>query len=532
MKARVVARTLGQLTVLLGLAMLVPGAIAAFYGETLGVLSFIMASLTAIGIGLMMMHLGADEDTGHKEAFAIVSFSWLLAALLGSLPFVFLGLSPLDSLFESMSGFTTAGATTLADFNSQGYWVLTSDQVNASIAYALMDGASRALGSSSNIVLSPLGKLLQIYPLSIDRTFYGLLFWRSFIQLLGGMGIILLFLAVLPHLGIAGRQLYSVEGLGLKKEALTPRVKNTAKTFWSIYLGMVAIEALILKAIGLPLYDSFCTAFTSLATGGFSPKAYSIAAYNSVPVEAVVCIFLILGGTNFILYYRIIFKMDPTRLIKDPEFKLYLLILGAATAILMIWGRVPGDNWDQFRFSSFQAVSTMTTTGFVNNFTYDAWSLAAKLTLIILMLIGGCTGSTGGGIKVGRVLIILKYVEKGLVQSLHPRAVKAVKLGTIVVDDEIVQSVLLYTVLYFMIFLFSALLFAISESATPNFNAISAISASACCLGVVGPGFGLVALDFSQISQAGRLLGFTCMYMGRLEIIPVLLLIFPGLWKK
>jgi len=524
--------TLGRLTIVLGLTMLVPAIVAAIYGEILGVLAFVMAALMTSGIGLLMRHLGAKDDTGHKEAFAIVSFSWLLAALVGSLPFIFLGLSPLDSLFESMSGFTTAGATTLADFNSQGYWILTPDQVNASIAYALMYGTSRTVGNFSAIAPVSLGTLWQIEPSSADRTFFGLLFWRSFIQLIGGMGIIVLFIAVLPHLGIAGRQLYSVVGLGLKKEALTPRVKNTAKTFWSIYLGLVAAEALILKAIGLPLYDSFCTAFTSLATGGFSPKAYSIAAYNSVLVEAVVCIFLILGGTNFILYYRIIFKKDPIWLIKDPEFKLYLLILGTATAILMIWGRVPEDIWDQFRFSSFQAVSTMTTTGFVNNFTYDAWSLAAKLTLIILMLIGGCTGSTGGGIKVGRVLIILKYVEKGLVQSLHPAAVKAVKLGTIVVDDEIVQSVLLYTVLYFMIFLFSALLFAISESANPNFNAISAISASACCLGVVGPGFGLVALDFSQISQAGRFLGFVCMYMGRLEIIPVLLVIFPGLWKK
>lgn len=532
MKARVVVHTLGQLTVLLGLAMLVPAAVAAIYGEALGVLAFLMASLITLGIGLLMRHLGAEDDMGHKEAFAIVSFSWLLAALLGALPFIFMGLNPLDSLFESMSGFTTAGATTLTDFSSQGYWILTSDQVNASLAYALMDGASRTLASSSATALVPLGRLWQIEPLSVDRTFYGLLFWRSFIQLIGGMGIIVLFLAVLPHLGIAGRQLYSVEGLGLEKEALTPRVKNTAKTFWSIYLGLVTVEALILKAIGLPLYDSFCTAFTSLATGGFSPKAYSIAAYNSVLVEAVVCIFLILGGTNFILYYRIIFKKDPKRLIQDPEFKLYLLILGAATIILMIWGMVPGDMWNQFRFSSFQVVSTMTTTGFVNNFTYDAWSLAAKLTLIILMLIGGCTGSTGGGIKVGRVLIILKYVEKGLVQSIHPAAVKTVKLGTIAVDDEIVQSVMLYTVLYFMIFLSSSLLFAIFESANPNFNAISAISASACCLGVVGPGFGLVALDFSQISQAGRLLGFLCMYMGRLEIIPVLLLIFPGLWKR
>lgn len=536
MKIKVVLHTLGQLAILLGSLMLLPGFVSAIYKEPLNVVAFALASLFAIFAGLVMKRLGCKGDMDIKEAFAAVSLGWLLATFLGSLPFILLGMPALDALFESMSGFTTTGATILTEYNSQGYWVLAPDMVEGSLAHAIVEGASAYfIGSKSSNATIDLfyGVTLDlVHLLSIKGTFYGLLFWRSFSQLLGGMGIILLFIAILPNLGVAGRQLYHIDGPGLTKEAFTPRVKNTAKTFWSIYLGLVVVEALMLLAAGLPLYDSLCTAFTSIATGGFSPKAYSIAAYNSVLVEGIVCVFLIMGGMSFFLLYRIIHRRDVVLLAKDSEFRFYLLIMSLSFLIVMIWGKIPGDITNQLRFSIFQIISTMTTTGFVNNFNYDAWSLAAKLALIILMLIGGCTGSTAGGIKVGRVLIALRYTYNELIHALHPRAIMPMRLGDTIVREDVVRSVILFMLLYLMIFIGASLAFAITESDSLQFNALSAISASACCLGVVGPGFGVVALDFSGVSQAGRLLGIICMYFGRLEIVPALMLLLPELWKK
>jgi trk system potassium uptake protein TrkH len=535
MNTKIVLRTLGLLAVLLGLLMVIPGLVSAIYREPLGVVSFGISSFVAVTVGLILKHFGESSNMGHREAFATVSLCWLLAALLGAMPYIFLGLAPVDAVFESMSGFTTTGATILSEYNSQGYWILNKDLVEGSIAYALADRAANYLLSRSpnEIIDLYFGLTLDLENLlSIKGTYYGLLFWRSFSQLLGGLGIVLLFIAILPNLGVAGRELYSVEGLGLTKEALTPRVKNTAKTFWGIYLGLTGLEALLLMAAGLPVYDSLCTSFSSISTAGFSPMAYSIGKYNSIFVEAIVCIFLLLGGTNFIIYYHIILKRNFRSLIRDPEFRLYIVIMSISIIMLMLWGRISGGFFTQLRLSIFQVVSTMTTTGFVNNLDYDSWSLAAKIILVLLMMIGGCTGSTGGGMKVGRVLIVLKYIYNELIHSLHPKAVMAIKIGDKTVKENTVKSVLLFVQLYILMFILATLAFAILESANPQFNALSAISAAACCLGVVGPGFGVVALDFTGISQAGRVLGAFCMYIGRLEILPVILMFLPETWKK
>lgn len=516
MKSKTVLHNLGSLAIILGVLMLIPALVSVVYREPSGLAAFSLTYLVAVTLGLVMMRLGVGEEMGHKEAFATVAFSWILAASLGALPYLLLGLPPVDALFESMSGFTTAGATILTDFDSHGYWILSGEQLDSSPARHFIDEFSGLAALSS----------------AGEETIFGLLFWRSFTQLLGGMGIILLFIAILPHLGVAGRELYSVEGLGLTKEALTPHVKNTAKIFWKIYLGLVGLEALILGALGLPIYDSVCTAFTSLATGGFSPRADSIAAYNSPLVDLVVCIFLLIGGTSFLLHYRILFRKEVSAPLRDPEFRLYLFIMATGVLILILWGGIEGDLSTKFRYSVFQAASIMTTTGYVNNFSYDSWSLAAKLALIILMLIGGSTGSTGGGIKVGRILIILKHAKNELLRLIHPHAVTSLKVGEETVSGEILRSVQLYIILYLTIFLGATLAFAVTESANPSFDAISAISSSACTLGVIGPGYGVVAVDFGQITPAGRILGTFLMYLGRLEIITVLVLLMPAFWRR
>ena len=535
MNIRIVLKTLGLLTFLIGALMVIPGLVSAIYKEPLGVISFGVSSLLVLILGLILKHFGENSDMGRREAFVTVSLSWLLAAMIGALPYLILGLGPMNAIFESMSGFTTTGATILSQYNSEGYWIISPDMVQGSLAYALAERAANYLiycAPTDTIDLS-FGLTLDLGDLlAVKGTYYGLLFWRSFSQFLGGLGIIMLFIAILPNLGLAGRELYSVDGLGLVKEAITPRVRNTAKTFWGIYLGLAGLEVMLLVGAGLPIYDALCTAFASIATGGFSPVAYSIAKYNSILVEALVCIFLLLGGTNFIIYHKIILKRNFKSLIQDEEFRLYIFIILISIIMLMMWGRIPGSSFTALRSSIFQVASTMTTAGFVNNFDYDAWSMAAKVILILLMMIGGCTGSTGGGIKVGRVLIVLKYTYNELMRSLHPKAVMVVKIGDKLVKENTVKSVLLFVQLYILIFIFGVLAFAITEASNPQFNFLSAISATACCLGVVGPGFGVVALDFTGVSEAGRALGFFFMYIGRLEILPVILMLLPETWKR
>jgi trk system potassium uptake protein TrkH len=535
MDIRIVLKTLGSLTVLIGALMMIPGLVSAIYKEPLGVISFGISSLLALIVGLILKHFGENSDMGHREAFVTVSLSWLLAAMIGALPYLMLGLGPMDAIFESMSGFTTTGATILSQYNSEGYWIISPDLVQGSLAYALAERAAIYLSywAPTDAIDLFFGLTLDLGDLlSIKGTYYGLLFWRSFSQFLGGLGIILLFIAILPNLGVAGRELYSVEGLGLVKETITPRVRNTAKTFWGIYLGLAGLEVMLLVGAGLPIYDALCTAFASIATGGFSPVAYSIAKYNSILVEAIVCIFLLLGGTNFIIYHKIILKRNHKFLIQDAEFRFYIFIILISIIMLFIWGGIPGSSFTALRSSIFQVVSTMTTTGFVNNFDYDAWSIAAKVVLILLMIVGGCAGSTGGGIKVVRVLIVLKYIYNELIRSLHPRAVMVVRIGDKIIEENIIKSVILFVQLYILIFILGVLAFSIIEASNPLFNFLSIISATACCLGVVGPGFGVVALDFTGVSEAGRALGFFLMYIGRLEILPVILMLLPETWKK
>jgi len=523
MNIRVVLDVLGSLLILLGVLMLIPGLVATIYGEPAGVMALGLTSLITISSGLLMRHHGQKGDVMHREAFVIVTGGWLLATIFGSLPFTFLGLGVIDSLFETMSGFTTTGATILTEYNSDGYWIINATSAENSLAYQLVNALFDLL-MRYNLGFNDLQ-----YSIHISGTFYGLLFWRSFIQLLGGMSIILLFIAILPQLGVAGRQLYYVE---TSRGPLTPRVKSTAKIFWGIYLGFVALETLLLWVAGMPFYDSMCTSFTTVSTAGYSPLASGIAAYSSLIIEFIIIIFMIIGATNFILHYQLIYKKNIYGYINDPEFLFYMFMLASATAIIVLWGNVDGDLLHRIRLAGFHVVSISTTTGFTNNFDYDHWSSAANMVLILLMLIGGCAGATAGGIKVLRVLLVQKYTHRELVKLLHPKAVQSVWLGRISVTEGVLISVLAFTIIYLTIFFASSLALSVVESGNSSFNLLSAISAVATCMGGVGPGLGEVAFDFSRVTPLGKLIGIFCMYIGRMEIMPVLLLFLPDLWKK
>jgi len=654
MKIEVLLRAFGSLMRILGLLMLVPGIVAAYYGEISGVISFGLTALITLGVGSALRTLGPDEEMGNREAFALVALGWMGAALFGALPYLFLGISPVDALFESMSGFTTTGASIMTE-SCDGYWIINRTLAEGSIAYGLARSLPHYIlpqaGFSSNITLAMASNLTQnltynatgplawannstlpaILPyLTIKGTIKGLLFWRSLSQWLGGMGIILLFIAILPKLGVAGRQLFKAEVPGPEKDALTPRIRGTAKILWGVYVVLTAIEVVLLWLAGIGLYDALCNSFASMATGGFSPRALSIAHYQSPLIDWIIIIFIFLAGANFALHYRTI-HTDHRSLIRDREFRIYAMIILIATIVLIVAGgmgaiylgdgrdasnvnlvcvnlsgadltdlgggdyfkqynvssignlsliqanlsnltacdvslpmvslrgvnltgyRIHGGDivggelhggrlergspyWEmggRFRFAIFQVVSIMTTTGFATA-DFDGWSTAAKATLLLLMFIGACAGSTGGAIKVVRVLLAVKYAHRELLRAIHPTAIIPIKLGDSPVKEEILHSSLVFFALYLLIFAAASLLLAIVTSLDGSMDLVTVASAVATTLGNVGPGFGMVGptLSFAELHPLGKMILLLCMWIGRLEIITALLIFIPDFWER
>lgn len=526
MRIKIVFGILGTLLKILGVLMLVPGIVSTIYDEPAGVAAFALASMLAISTGILLRRLSSDEDVGNKEAFAAVALGWLFAAFFGALPFVFQGVGFVDALFESISGFSATGSTILTETNIDGYYILNETLADQSIAANLAEILRGAI--AANLTQSSVGDYISSAP----HTYFGLLFWRSFSQLIGGMGIILLYVAILPSLGVAGRQLFAAETAGPTKDTITPRVRETARILWGVYILFVGIMIALLAASGMPVFDSFCTAFSALATGGFSPRADSIAFYSNAAIEIIVTIFVFLGATSFTLHYNAIHSRKLTNWLRDPELKFFVLIMAAATAILILFGRIEGDILTQFRFAAFQVVSFMGTCGFVNTLAYDSWSTAAKLSLIMVMLIGGCAGSTAGGIKVVRLQIALKYAYSELFHLVHPKAFVPIKVGKDSVAEDVIRPILFYSFFYLATWMALSLLLAMVSAGDARVDLIAVTSGVASCMGGVGPGFGAVAFDWSQVSPLGKITGFFCMYIGKLELLPVFLLFVPELWRR
>lgn len=515
-RMNVVLGLLGKLLKVLGLLMLVPGGVAAIYQEPAGVVAFGLTSFLALIAGMILDHGRHDLDAGNREAFGIVSICWLLAAFFGALPFVFCGMGMVDALFESISGFSATGATILTESSPDGFYILNRTASEASIATMMSD----YIISAANISIP-----------AREPTYFGLLFWRAFSQLIGGMGIVILFVAVLPQLRVAGRQLFKAESVGPTKDTIVPRAKNAARILWGIYLLLNAVEIALLLFAGMPLFDAICTAFSTLATGGFSPRASSLVYYSSPLIDAIVAVFIFLGASNFTIHYRLLHG-DWRSWINDAELRFFVGIIAVATAAIMIFGGIDGDPVTQFRLASFQVISFIGTCGFVNTLTYDSWTPAAKLSLIMVMLIGGCAGSTAGGIKVFRLAVSLKYAYGELFRMLHPKAMTPIKVGGITVQEDILRPILFYSFFYLAAFFALSLALTMVCAEDPALDLTAALSGVASCMGGVGPAFGVLTFDWYKISPVGKMIGFFCMYIGRLEIMPVILLLVPDLWKE
>ncbi|MCK5659846.1 MAG: TrkH family potassium uptake protein [Methanosarcinales archaeon] len=479
-----VFNVVGSLLRFLAVLMFIPVGVAYYYNEPLS--PFLIA--TAItGISGILINMGTHKAGEYKvrESFAIVAFGWLAVAIFGALPYVFNGVSPIDAFFESMSGFTTTGSTIFTD---------------------------------------------------IEAHTKSLLFWRSFTQWLGGMGIIVLFIAILPKLAVAGRQLFKAEVPGPTSDKLRPRLRETAKILWAVYLFLTYVEIMLLYLSGrfldipqMSLYDAVTTSFSTLATGGFSPQAESIAAYNSPVVEGIIIVFMFLAGANFALHYRTIYG-DRKALFKDKEFQVYsgITLFAVLFIAFELWLRLGEGLFESFMHSAFQVVAVMTTTGFATT-DFNVWPESTRFVLFLLIFIGGCAGSTGGGMKVVRVAMLIKYSFHEMFRMLHPKAVKKLRFGQMPVSDDVMKSIISFFILYMLIFLVSSMLMLLT-----GLDIISATSSVATALSNVGPGFALVGpmQNFSFIHPAGKVLLALLMWVGRLEVFTVLVLLMPEFWKK
>ena len=482
MRWRCILYVVGLLTLFFGLTMTASLAVSLYFqdGSSLPML-FSMVITLLVGILVTLGFRGADtSNIRQREGMAIVFFGWTAVGFFGALPFYFGGveLTFTDAFFESISGFTTTGSSIFT---------------------------------------------------SIESHVKGILFWRSYIQWLGGMGIIVLSLAVLPFLKVGGMQLYKAEVPSPVPDKLKPRIQETAVTLWKVYILFTVLQILMLLAGGMNLYEAVCHTFTTMPTGGFSTKSASIAHYNSAYFDTVFILFMLMAGINFSLHYQML-RGKPLAIWKNAEGRFFLFI-SLALVLLVSWnihGEVYHSMGDSIRYGAFQVVSILTTTGFATA-DYETWPAMSQVILFMCMFIGASAGSTGGGIKCLRIMLLFKYCYRELFSLVHPRSITHIKISGKPVPEEIIRSVIGFLTLYIGLFAVCAVILA-----GLGVNFVTSLTAVASCIGNIGPGFGLVgpAENYASIPTLGKWLLIWCMLLGRLEIYTVIILLAPEFWRK
>jgi len=582
MNYRLIAKYLGHFACALGLLMIPSAGWAVYFQEWRVLWAFVFSVLVSLGAGIALALFGknAPAQMYQREALGLVGLAWLLAAGLGALPYIFSGVfSPIDAYFESMSGFTTTGSSVMTD---------------------------------------------------IEGTYKGILFWRSFTHWLGGMGIIVLFIAVLPYLGAGGKLLFKSESPGPDPRGLRPKVQDTASILYKIYGGLTILETIALMCAGMTLYDALCQTFGTLATGGFSTRQASIGAFDSVAVDAIIIIFMVCAGTNFALYFAML-RGNWTAPWRDTEWRVYIALLllctGAVTLNLLgaqhyspieataqqssqvevvndtneaiselilttstgeerflgILGRgrtVSADvrafgekeyqleyqlhgavhkttspnvearcrhatatinsdgsvDWEKtphyrvsqaLRYATFQVVAIMTTTGYCTADS-DLWPYFSRMLLLVLMFVGGCAGSTGGGMKVVRIIMLVKMAYWRLESTFRPKTVRAIRISGQVVDDDTQRTVYAFFVLYLLWFAGGALF--MSLLGLPFQTAVTSVAAT---LNNIGPGLDAVGatMNYQLVPAVGKLFLSLCMVLGRLELFSICVLFVPAFWR-
>ena len=471
---------IGRILLTEAVLLVLPMVVAVAYGEA--VLPFLIPALLLAVIGLALgLKAPKRSNLYARDGFAVVALAWLLMSVFGALPFVISGDIPhfVDAFFETVSGFTTTGASILTE-------------------------------------IEPLHR--------------GILFWRSFTHWVGGMGVLVFVMAILPMSAGDGHgmHLMRAEVPGPSVGKLVSRMGDTAKILYGIYLVMTVIEIILLLLGGMPLFDACIHAFGTAGTGGFSCRNLSVGAYDSAYFDVVIGVFMLLFGVNFNLYYFLLIKRFRD-VFHSEELRAYLLIVGAAVAaiaadIVHLYGTVGRS----LRYAFFQVASIITTTGFATA-DFNAWPEFSRAILVILMFVGACAGSTGGGIKVARVVILCKTSLGDMRKMLHPNAVTTVRFEGKPLTDRTIRSVHLFLTVYILIFTISVLLLSLDR-----FDLITTFTAVAACINNIGPGLEVVGPmgNYAQFSPAGKLLLSFNMLVGRLEIFPMLLLFAPSIWKR
>ncbi len=482
MRWRYLLNIVGMLTIFFGLTMIFPVFAGLYYKD-----QSVIPLLKSMGITIIagfLLHIcfrsTKVEAISQREGIAIVAIGWTTIGLFGALPF-YLGdvfSTFVDAFFESVSGFTTTGASVLTN---------------------------------------------------IEAVSKGLLFWRSLIQWLGGMGIIVLSIAILPFLGVGGMQLYKAEVPSPVPDKLKPRIRDTAMILWKVYALMSLVETILLMIGGMDLYDALCHTFTTMPTGGFSTKNASIAHYDSVYFDIVIIFFMLLAGINFSLHYQML-RGKTLAFWRDSECRFFLgiVLLLIIAVSYNIYGSVYEKIGHALRFGSFQVVSILTTTGYATA-DYEQWPAMSRLMLLLCMFLGASAGSTGGGMKCIRVMLYFKYCYNELFLLIHPHAVTQIKIGGKPVPEDVMRSILGFLGLYMGLFAFSSVLLA-----GVGMDFVTSFAAVAATMGNIGPGFGLVGPvdNYAQIPYLGKWLLIWCMLLGRLEIYTVIILLVPEFWRK
>ena len=482
MKFPFTTRILGTLLMIFSFAQIFPGFLAYFFGEQENVYSFISAGFVTFLIGCFLFFLSSEKngDLRTKDGFIITIFFWTVLGFFGSIPFYLTnleGVSYIDSLFESISGLTTTGATVLV---------------------------------------------------GLDEMPRSLLFYRQLLQWLGGMGIIVLAVAVLPLLGVGGMQLYKAETPGpLKDSKLTPRITETAKALWFVYVLMTISCSFLYKFYGMSWFDAVCHAFSTISIGGFSTHDDNFAFFENSSLRWTAIIFMVISGVNFALHYLAWTKKRLFHYFYDSEVKLYLSLLATTAIITYLTLYFSNNIYDEMIVDSvFQAVSIGTTTGFLTS-NYSNWPLFVPIMLLIAAFIGACAGSTGGGIKVIRALILIRQGSSEITKLIHPNAVVTIKFGRKSLDPRVSESVWGFFAVYVATFLI-LLMFLLSQSN----DFLTAFSAVGATLNNLGPGLGAVSENYKDVTDGSKLALCAAMLLGRLEIFTLLLLFTPAFWRN
>ncbi|GAB5408714.1 MAG: TrkH family potassium uptake protein [Balneolaceae bacterium] len=487
----VVLGILGSFIFFLGFALLLPLIIDLIYQEhTWG--AWLLSAGIAFGVGGALWYFFKPKhEVRIREGFLVVSLTWLLLSLVGALPFIISGILPsyTDAVFETMSGLTTTGSTILGGITSDGF---TNPQIE-----------------------------------ELPKSF---LFWRSLAHWLGGMGIIVLSLAILPLLGIGGMQLFQAESPGPTADKLTPRVQETAKLLWVVYVAFTGMEFILLWIHpSMDWFDALNHSFATLATGGFSTKNASISGFDSAYIDVIITLFMFLAGINFAMHFRLL-RGDTKSFFNNRETRFYTLItlIGIIVITFSLWHFDGRSMLDALRYGSFQVVAIITTTGFGTD-DYELWYSFGAFFLFLLFFTGGSAGSTGGGIKMVRWMILIRNTGREIKQIIHPKAILPVRIGERAISSDIQRTVLSFFILYIFIFALGA--FCISLF---GYDIMSSIGASISALGNIGPGWGEFGPtdSFAKLPYLGKWILILLMMIGRLEIFTVLIIFSPSFWKQ